>query len=764
VSAAAKKRFVLAPRERAVKLAVDYAEALNAEQLAAAQAPPGPVLVIAGAGTGKTRVITYRVAYLLETGARPTEVMLLTFTNKAAREMMSRVEGLVGSSVHEIWGGTFHHIAHRILRKHADRLGYRPGYTILDREDSRSLMRACIAERPGARGGRRKKGASRSNEKRFPQAQVLESIHSLAVNTQTHAGEIIGTRYTHFADRTDQILEVLRVYEERKRAANAMSYDDLLWNWLRLMEDEEFRSGLRARFRHVLVDEYQDTNRLQGEVVDHMCAPAGSLTVVGDDAQAIYAWRGATPENMLSFPERYPGARVVKLETNYRSTPEVLEVANRAIRANPRKFEKELHPLRESGPRPEVVPCRDAFQQSRFVTERIIQMHEAGTPLENISVLYRSHWNALELQLELQRRDVPFRVRGGIRFFEQAHIKDTVAFLRAVENPRDELAWLRALPLIPNVGPATTRAIVMTLEALPDPIKALSGPDVLEVVPSRAQKPFKRFAKLLGKLAEPDIRRAPSEMIRLVLTRFYSDYLATRYPNASAREEDLAQLALYAAQYESAEAFISDLALSGVVEAETSPVGPDEDRYVTLSTVHQAKGLEWPVVFVIWLADGRFPTDFAGKVEGGYDEERRLFHVALTRAKDELVLAYPMTYRWRGMEPVLMKRSRFLVELDDPHPEPYDIVEIEEPLPSDFMILPASDVPPALGAAPAQPALPAPTPAPAPKAKAKRKAKKKAGRKRAAKRAAKKSVKKERAKKKAKPKAARRKRSPKEER
>jgi len=765
VSAAAKKKkFVLAPRERAVKLAVDYAGALNAEQLAAAQAPPGPVLVIAGAGTGKTRVITYRVAYLLETGARPTEVMLLTFTNKAAREMMSRVEGLVGSSVHEIWGGTFHHIAHRILRKHAERLGYRKGYTILDREDSRSLMRACIAERPGARGRRRKKGTSRANDKRFPQAQVLESIHSLAVNTQTHAGEIIVTRYTHFADRTDSILEVLRVYEERKRAANAMSYDDLLWNWLRLMEDTEFRTGMRARFRHVLVDEYQDTNRLQAGVVDHMCAPGGSLTVVGDDAQAIYAWRGATPENMLTFPERYPGARVVKLETNYRSTPEVLEVANRALIANPRKFEKNLHPSRESGPRPEVVPCRDAFQQSRFVTERIIQMHEAGTPLENISVLYRSHWNALELQLELQRRDVPFRVRGGIRFFEQAHIKDTVAFLRAVENPRDELAWLRALPLVPNVGPATTRAIILTLDACPDPIKALPGADVLEVVPSRARKPFKRFAKLLGKLSEPDMRRAPSEMIRLVLKRFYSDYLATRYPNARAREEDLAQLSLYAAQYESAEAFISDLALSGVVEAETSPVGPDEDRYVTLSTVHQAKGLEWPVVFVIWLADGRFPTDFAGKVEGGYDEERRLFHVAVTRAKDELVLAYPMTYRWRGMEPVLMKRSRFLVELDDPAPEPYDIVEIEEPLPSDFMILPASDVPPVLGgppareiAAPARPALPAPA------SKAKQRAKKKAGRKRAAKKAAKKSVKKTsmkaHAKKEAKPKAAKRKRS-----
>jgi DNA helicase-2/ATP-dependent DNA helicase PcrA len=326
-----------------------------------------------------------------------------------------------------------------------------------------------------------------------------------------------------------------------------------------------------------------------------------------------------------------------------------------------------------------VVPCRDAFQQSRFVTECILQMHEQGTSLEDIAVLYRSHWNALELQLEMQRRDVPFRVRGGIRFFEQAHIKDVVAFLRAVENPRDELAWLRLLPLVPGVGPATTQAVIGELADLPSPIEELGKKKVTARVSQKAVKPFRRLARLMKDISTRDMRAVPAEMIRKVLDRFYGEYLKARYPNARLRREDLAQLALYAGQFDSAERFISDLALSGVVEAETSPEGPDEDKFVTLSTVHQAKGLEWPVVFVIWLADGRFPTDFAGKVEGGYDEERRLFHVAVTRAKDELVLAYPMTYRWRGMDPVLMKRSRFLVELDLPAPPPYDIVEIEEP-------------------------------------------------------------------------------------
>ena len=674
-----KKTFVLAPRVRRAKLTVDYAGALNSEQLAAVQAPPGAVLVIAGAGTGKTRVITYRVAYLLETCARADEVLLLTFTNKAAREMMGRVESLTGTASHEFWGGTFHHIAHRLLRKHAERIGYKKGYTILDREDSQSLLRACISER--------KRSAGKSSGKRFPQAQVLSSIHSLAVNTQTHAAEVIASRYTHLADRTDEILQIFRAYEKRRRDANAMSYDDLLWNWLKLLEDEEFRSALRARFRHVLVDEYQDTNLLQGAIVDLMCRPDGCITVVGDDAQSIYAWRGATPENILTFPERYHDTKLFKLETNYRSTPEILEVANRAIVANPRKFEKNLHPSRDSGVAPEVVPCRDAFQQSRFVTERIIQMHEEGTSLEDIAVLYRSHWNALELQLEMQRRDVPFRVRGGIRFFEQAHIKDVTAFLRAVVNPRDEIAWLRLLPLIPHVGAATAQAVFGILDAIPSPLEELESADVLGAVSAKAKKPYRKVARLVKKLATPEMRAAPSEMIRRVMDGFYADYLVTRYPNARLRREDISQLGLYAAQSDSAEAFLSDLALSGVVEAETSPVGPDEDKFVTLSTVHQAKGLEWPVVFVIWLADGRFPTDFAGRVEGGYDEERRLFHVAVTRAKDELVLAYPMTYRWRGKAPVLMKRSRFLTELDEPSPPPYDIVVIEEPLPTDFELM-----------------------------------------------------------------------------
>jgi DNA helicase-2/ATP-dependent DNA helicase PcrA len=668
-----KKQFVIgSPRHRKA-LTIDYASALNAEQLAAAQAPPGPLLVIAGAGTGKTRLITYRVAYLLETGARPEEILLLTFTNKAAREMMTRVESLAARDVQQIWGGTFHHIAHRILRTHAGALGYKPGYTILDRDDARSLLRAVIAERKRGRG-----------DKRFPQAQVLESIHSLAVNTQTHADEIIAGRYVHLTARTEAILEVLRAYDERKLLANAMDYDDLLWNWLKLLGEDAFRQLLRARFTHVLVDEYQDTNALQGSIIDLLCSPDRSLSVVGDDAQAIYGWRGALDTNMLAFPERYPGCRVCLLETNYRSTPEILEVANRAIAANPRRFEKNLVALRRSGTRPEVVACADAFQQSRFIAECVTQIHDEGIKLEDIVVLYRSHWNAMELQLELQRRGLPFQIRGGIRFFEQAHIKDATSFLRAVENPRDELAWLRVLPLVQHVGPSRARAVAQILETTATPLGSLASAAVTEAVGTRAREAFALFAQLMSRIATDEMRAAPAEMLRLVVEEFYGEYLESRYENARQRREDLAQLALYAAQFESAERFLAELAISGVVEAEASAVGTAEQGAMTLSTVHQAKGLEWQVVFIIWLADERFPSAFASRVPGGYEEERRLFHVALTRARDRLVLVYPMVYRPRGTGPVFLTRSRFLAELDEPGPPPYDVVEVvERPAPTE---------------------------------------------------------------------------------
>lgn len=683
-----KKRFILGPAVRRKTLRVDYEGALNAEQLAAVRARPGPVLVIAGAGTGKTRVITYRVAYLLETCARPEDILLLTFTNKAAREMMRRVEALLPVDVRGIWGGTFHHIAHRILRQHAHLLGYSSGFTILDREDARALLKAAASECVGG-----------SERKRLPQAEVLEAIHSLAVNMQEHAAKVIAERYPQFSDRTDVLLEVFCAYEERKRRTNAMDYDDLLWNWLKLLKkDPEFRDAMRARFKHVLVDEYQDTNRLQGEVVDLLCRPSGSVTVVGDDAQAIYGWRGATADNILSFPSRYEGVAVFKLETNYRSTPEVLEIANRAIAANRRRFVKHLRSSRPSGVRPEVVPCRDAFQQARFVAERILQMHQDGTPLGHIAVLYRAHWNAMELELELQRRDIPFSVRGGLRFFEQAHIKDATAFLRAVENPRDELAWMRILPLVSGVGLATARRLYAAISDLPDPLERLSDETFAAQAAPRAREPLARFAKLLRELAGPELRRTPGQMLRLVVEDFYGDYLDSHFPNARARREDLEQLAEYAAQFDSCRAFLAELALSGVVESESSPVGPDEIDHVVLSTVHQAKGLEWPVVFIIWLADGRFPTDFAAKVPGGYEEERRLFHVAVTRARDELILTYPLTYRWRGREPSLMKRSRFLAELDEPPPPPYDLVELEEPAlaeltDAELKMLPSSEYP-----------------------------------------------------------------------
>src|SRR5215210_8163932 len=424
-----------------------YREELNEEQFAVATAPAGAALVIAGAGSGKTRAITYRVAYLIEHGVAPSRVMLATFTNRAAREMLRRVEQLTGGDVRRVWGGTFHRIANLTLRRHASSLGYSENYTILDSEDARDLLSVCVDE-----------AGIDTRARRFPKPEVLQDIISFANNTDTPIADVVPRRHPYFEPLTQQITRVDRLYAERKRERNVMDYDDLLLNWKRLLEErEEVARIYTEQFEHILVDEYQDTNKLQAEIVDLLAVKNRNVMVVGDDAQSIFAFRGASVEGIYEFPKRYPEARVFRLETNYRSTPEILAVANVSIASNRRQFTKTLRAARPSqGLAPALVPCRDADQQAAFVASRLLELRDEGIPLNELAVLYRSHYHSLELQLELTRRGIPYRVRSGMRFFEQAHIKDVVAYLRLVANPRDELAWKRVLRLIPNVGAATT--------------------------------------------------------------------------------------------------------------------------------------------------------------------------------------------------------------------------------------------------------------------------------------------------------------------
>src|SRR5689334_10586282 len=436
------REYVLQPYHTHGSFKIDYASELNEQQLAAVTAPPGPALVIAGAGSGKTRTLTYRVAYLLEQGIPPDRVLLLTFTNKAAGEMMRRVTDLLGHELAALWGGTFHSIGNRILRTHAKLLGFERDFTILDREDAKHLISTCVGE-----------SDIDVKATRFPKAEVLGDIFSLAVNTEKSIPQIIAEEYGYFDTLAPQIEDIRQRYAARKRATNAMDFDDLLVLWLKLLQDHaDVRELYQRRFQFILVDEYQDTNKLQSDLIDLLAARHQNVMVVGDDAQSIYAWRGANYQNILKFPERYPKAKVYKIEVNYRSTPEILAVANAAIAANTEQFTKELTAAKKSGQKPVLVVCGDGNQQAAFIAQRVLELREEGRNLNEMAVLYRSHFHALELQLEFTRRNIPFSITSGIRFFEQAHIKDVSAYLKLVTNPTDELSFKRIVRMLPGVG------------------------------------------------------------------------------------------------------------------------------------------------------------------------------------------------------------------------------------------------------------------------------------------------------------------------
>ena len=668
------KRYVIKrPAGSAPEHLTRYRAELNEEQFNVATGLPGAALVVAGAGSGKTRAITYRVAYLIEQGVAPARIMLATFTNRAAREMLRRVEMLTsGGDVRRVWGGTFHRIANLVLRRHGAGIGYESNYTILDSEDARDFLAVCVDE-----------AGIDTKARRFPKAEVLQDIISFANNTDRPIPEVVARRYPHFEPLAGQIARVDTIYMERKRERNVMDYDDLLLNWKRLlMEKPDIASLYAEQFEHILVDEYQDTNKLQAEIIDLLAVKHRNVMVVGDDAQSIFAWRGAEFTNIYEFPQRYPEARVYRLETNYRSTPEILSLANVSIASNRKQFPKTLRAARGSnGIAPALVPCRDADQQAAFIASRILELRDEGVALEETAVLYRSHYHSLELQLELTRRGIPYRVRSGVRFFEQAHIKDVVAYLRVITNPRDELAWKRILRLIPQVGTATANRIWEQLAYAPDPLALVRRAD-FSGAPRRGLG-WAEFLALLESLVGDEIRQSPARQIELILARGYESHLASTYENAEARLEDLRQLAHYSARYSSTEEFLAELALLSTerygapqaVTGEDVVMGGDEDELLTLTSVHQAKGLEWRAVFIIWAADGKFPSPRSLRDEEGEEEERRLWYVALTRAGDQLYITYPLMTTDYNRQTVIQKPSRFVTEVP---PELYDIWTLEE--------------------------------------------------------------------------------------
>ncbi|MDD5475014.1 MAG: ATP-dependent helicase [Syntrophales bacterium] len=634
---------------------IDYRGELNREQYEVVTADPGPLLVIAGAGSGKTRALTYRTAWLIEQGVSPDRILLVTFTNKAARSMLSRVASLVGERADFVWGGTFHHIGNRLLRRHARLVGYETNYSILDREDAQQLVGSAVIE----------SGIANRNN-RFPKATVLLDIISLAANTETPPDEVVRKRYAGAVPFMTDILKVAFRYRIRKQELNVMDFDDLLVKWrVLLAENEGIRDEYARKFEHILVDEYQDTNVIQAEILNLLASHHRNIMVVGDDSQSIYSFRGADFTNIITFPETYSDARVFKLETNYRSTPPILKLANLSIVNNRKQYRKELRAVRKGNIRPVFAPLYDGMQQADFVSQRILEIADEGTPLDEIAVLYRAHFHSMELQMELVRRGIPFVVRSGIRFFEQAHIKDVTAFMRIAVNPFDEIAWKRLLGLYGGIGKARAESIWKIISRSHDPRRQIFAGEISEAL-SKAAEPGLRGARAtLESMFETAGSGWPADVIETIIAEGYGEYLRERYDNHQAREEDLRQLAAFSRQFESMDAFLSDLALmTSLAEDDDSFHRRDRvEPKVVLSTIHQAKGLEWSAVFVIRCSEGSMPLERATREPGGVDEERRLFYVAATRAKDQLYLCHTFMEGSRGGWGRRCAPSRFIDEL-----------------------------------------------------------------------------------------------------
>jgi len=623
---------------------------LNPEQRTAASHGGGPLLIVAGAGTGKTATLAHRVAYLIASGTRPERILLLTFTRRAAEEMLRRVEGILRSqdAGARVWGGTFHAVATRLLRIHGESIGLPPGFTILDRSDSEDLMHAA---RTSLDLGEKRR--------RFPQKGTCLDIYSRCVNAAEELDHVIATRFPWCRDDADDLRRLFDAYVDVKEANHVLDYDDLLLFWRGMLADPALGEIVRGRFDAVLVDEYQDTNALQADIVALLRPDGSGVTAVGDDAQAIYGFRAATVRNILEFPQRFTDATVLRLEQNYRSTAPILAATNSVIAEAAERYEKDLWTAREGGACPVLVTCRDEHEQTEYVVDRILGHREEGTDLKRQAVLFRAAHHSAALELELQRRNIPFVKFGGLKFVESAHVKDLVAYLRLAENPRDMVAALRVLQLLPGVGPRTAATLAAGL--------AESGGDfeiwVGASVPEATRELWPGFVTLMRTLASAPTRDVAAQ-IHATRT-FIGPLIAERYDNAPARLADLEQMELLGSRYPDRTRFLTELTLDAP-QWTGDFAGPpllDED-YLILSTMHSAKGLEFDVVYVIHAADGNIPSDMAtGSVEE-IEEERRLFYVACTRARNALYVIHPLRYyavgRGRSDAYGYAQRTRFI--------------------------------------------------------------------------------------------------------
>jgi DNA helicase-2/ATP-dependent DNA helicase PcrA len=646
------------PAPAAYRSGLDYRKELNEAQFEAATTIEGPLLIIAGAGTGKTRTLVYRVAHLIDRGIDPRSILLLTFTRRAAEEMLRRASLLIDNRCSQVAGGTFHSFANMVLRTHGRRIDLLPSFTIMDRTDSEDAIQLIRAEM-----------GLNAKDRRFPRKQTVAEIFSMSINKQTRLADLLELEYPHLVDVTYELAELYRRYVDYKQARALLDYDDLLTKLRDLLAcDEQARRRLSDTYRFVMVDEYQDTNALQAEIVRLLAATHDNVAVVGDDAQSIYSFRGANFRNIMDFPNQFPGARIIKLEENYRSTQPILNLTNEIIQRAREGYDKRLFTRKTAGEKPKLVQADSEPMQSQFVCQKILELREEGVPLWDIAVLFRSSFHSFDLELELARHNIPFVKRGGFQFMETAHIKDLLAHLRVLANPQDAISWQRILLLLDGVGPGASQKIIKWLLADANPIRRLRS----YPAQGKVAHALKTLAQVLEEAARAEL---PSEQAQYLM-QYYAPILKQIHPDDHPKRlRDLEHFQSMTERYRNLQRLLSDMALEPPTDsvAGALAVDPDEGPLV-LSTIHSAKGLEFHSVFIIWALEGRFPSMYNMHSVEDLEEERRLLYVAATRAKQNLFISYPTRIYDKSLRMVLSRPSQFIDGISTKLLEPVTLV------------------------------------------------------------------------------------------
>ncbi|MCM8766444.1 MAG: ATP-dependent helicase [Candidatus Omnitrophica bacterium] len=624
-----------------------YEKELNERQLEIVKNAEGPCLVIAGAGSGKTRVLVYRVCYLIEKGISPSNILLLTFTNKAAKEMLSRVEKILKFFPKGLIGGTFHHVANLLLKIYGKEININPNFTIIDEEDSISIIKEIIEK-------------TKKKEK-FPHPSKIKEFISLSINTCESLKETINNFFPLYANLISDVEKVYKEYQRFKKNLNQLDYDDLLVYWLKLMRNEVIGDKISSRFRYILVDEYHDTNRLQSKILYLLSIKHKNIMVVGDDAQSIYSFRGATVANIIEFPKVYPEAKIFYLDINYRSTPQILNFANDVISHNKIQFPKNLLSIRENGVKPVIVKCRNMKEEGIFVSQRINKLIEIGIEPKEIGVLFRSRYQAGELEIELSKLKIPYIIRGGLRFFEQAHIKDIIAYYRVGENFKDVLSWRRIFNISEGIGEKGIERLTNLILSSGRLDEFKNKIDEIKLI-KKGKESLEKQIEIVEK-----IKNLPfSEGIELILNSGYSRYINRKYKDDIERIEDIKSLKEIASFYSNVSDFLSEASLQEYSKGEN----PNIKNAVILSTIHQAKGLEWKIVFIIGVCDNHFPHPYSAKDPIALEEERRIFYVGITRAKEDLYITY---YTYDNFRYTPLKKSIFIEEISPELYEEWDL-------------------------------------------------------------------------------------------